>query len=71
MPRYFFHSVDGHTRLDPLGTDLPDELAAKHHATRLAASARRNDTNRGIVVVDESGTEVMRCIPEHSDKHQE
>jgi hypothetical protein len=37
MPRYFFHSEDGETYLDPDGAELADDLAARLEATRYFA----------------------------------
>ena len=38
MPRYFFHSEDGHLEHDSSGTELPDAGAARIEAVRFAGS---------------------------------
>ena len=38
MPRYFFHSEDGHLEVDNNGTELPDAAAARVEAVRFAGA---------------------------------
>ncbi len=38
MPRYFFHSEDGHLEVDEAGTELADNAAARTEAVRFAGA---------------------------------
>ncbi len=38
MPRYFFHSEDGHLEIDETGTELADTAAARTEAVRFAGA---------------------------------
>ena len=40
MPRYFFHSEDGHLEHDQVGTELADAAAARIEAVRFAGALR-------------------------------
>lgn len=41
MPRYHFHTADGHRWSDPEGSDLPDLQAARAEAVRFASEMLR------------------------------
>ena len=43
MPRYFFHSMDGHVSLDEEGTVLASDNVARHQATILAAEILKGE----------------------------
>ena len=62
--RYFFHvSGDGKTFEDQTGTDLPDALVARLHASVIAAElAEGSDEYHGfhVLAVDEDGNEITR-----------
>ena len=70
MPRYFFQFDDGQSVGDHTGHELPDEAAAREHATRIAMqladrSALIRTAERSDVVTDETGKEVLSVhIPE-------
>ena len=62
MPRFFFHTEDGHRQNDEDGAELADIEAAKHAATQLLAESLRNNSqlfwdteNFRIIVADEAG----------------
>ena len=61
---YFFHVVgDGKTIEDEMGTVLPDVLAARLHASVIAAElAEDGDEYHGfhVYAVDEDGNEIAR-----------
>ena len=38
MPRFFFHSEDGHLEVDEIGTELADAAAARAEAVRFAGA---------------------------------
>ena len=61
MPKYFFHSEDGHLEHDHSGTDLADPAAARREAVRFAgallndrAQALWEGTDWRLLVTDES-----------------
>jgi hypothetical protein len=62
--RYFFHvSGDGKTFEDEMGTVLPDPMAARLHASVIAAElAEDGDEYHGfdVCAVDEVGNEIAR-----------
>ena len=41
MPRYYFHTADGHRWSDPEGSELPDEQTARAEAVTFAAEVLR------------------------------
>ena len=41
MPRYYFHTADGHRWSDPEGSELPDEQTARVEAVTFAAEVLR------------------------------
>lgn len=43
MPRYFFHSADGHREPDLDGVELPDDRAAQRAAVQLLGAALEDD----------------------------
>jgi hypothetical protein len=43
MPRYFFHTANGSVELDPDGTDLPDDGAARVHAIKFAGDVMHHE----------------------------
>ena len=43
MPRYFFHSMDGHVTLDEEGTVLEDDNAARRQAAILAGEILKGE----------------------------
>ena len=60
MPKYFFHSEDGHIFHDAEGTELADVAAARAEATRFAAALLTDrpqelweSTSWRLIVVDE------------------
>lgn len=68
MPRYFFEFENASTSVpDLVGRDLPDGLAAKAEAARVAAELAANEAVEGraptyewVEVVDECGRPVVR-----------
>jgi hypothetical protein len=63
MPRYFFHSEDGHRLTDEEGSELPDLAAAKRAAARLLGEILSGDPSHfmdtevfRLFVTDEQGT---------------
>jgi hypothetical protein len=66
MGRYFFHSRDGETYLDPKGVELPDETAARHEAARYLAGllddapgAFWRSGKLEVIVADAAGVELF------------
>ncbi|MBE7244933.1 MAG: hypothetical protein INR63_08285, partial [Actinomycetospora chiangmaiensis] len=62
MPRFYFHVHDGHSELDPDGTELPDWQSARLEAIRLAGDILKQDAHRialgedwRIEVTDQTG----------------
>lgn len=43
MPRYFFHTADGHADVDLTGTDLRDDHAARMEAIRYGGEVLRDE----------------------------
>lgn len=46
MPRYHFNTHDGQVSIDELGTELPDEMAARYEAIRMAGKILDDDKRR-------------------------
>jgi hypothetical protein len=69
MPRYFFHLEGGDRIADKRGLDLPDDIAARHEAEKIATALRRA---RGpvwrVTVTNEAGHEVTE-IPAPLDAY--
>jgi uncharacterized protein DUF6894 len=64
MARYFFHFTNGRTLRDDEGEDLPDLVAAKAHAARIAAELVSDPEAQAfaILITDEHGNE-LACVP--------
>ena len=66
MPRFFFHLLDGSTRLDDCdGEAFPTVQDAMEHARRLADEIARNappsaTAERWLSLTDEQGREILR-----------
>lgn len=62
MPRYFFHSADGHRNPDTEGVELPNDRAAQRAAVAYLGAALEDDPemlwhkgNWRVEVTDETG----------------
>jgi hypothetical protein len=69
MPRYHFHSADGDRDYDRVGSDLPDEAAARLEAVRYAGEVLRWNAaelwERGqwrVEVTDDAGALLFTVI---------
>jgi uncharacterized protein DUF6894 len=60
MPRYFFHLEGGERIADKRGHDLPDDIAARREAKRIAVALRWRMRRRmwRVIVTNEGGHEV-------------
>lgn len=66
MPRFYFHSENGHRFPDDVGTDLADMDAAKVEAVRVMADILKNSAGDfwstgawRLTVTDESGLTLL------------
>jgi hypothetical protein len=63
MPKYHFEITDGFRLEDPVGVDCSDDAEAKHVAKGIARQIAvdiASESNRNVIVVDDSGDEVYK-----------
>lgn len=64
MPKYHFEIVDGFRLEDPIGLDCKSDAQAKNIAKdiarQIAEDIQRDDQDRTVVVLDDSGEEVYK-----------
>jgi hypothetical protein len=67
MPRFFFHTADGHDEHDEVGTELQNLEAAKLEAARIMGDMLRlsprmfwNDCQMSVTVADENDLTLFR-----------
>jgi predicted esterase YcpF (UPF0227 family) len=64
MPKYHFEIVDGFRLEDPIGQDCNSDTQAqniaKDIARQIAEDIQRDDQDRTVVVLDDSGAEVYK-----------